>query len=120
MVQKVTTMKSLVALLYLVTAAGTAFALPIDGNAEPCEEHDMAERSVLPREPGDFLMERSTDKREPDNFGNIVKREPDRFSNIIKKEPDRFDNIIKKEPDNFGNIVKREPDRFSNIVKKEP
>jgi hypothetical protein len=169
MVRKVVTAKSLMALLYLISATGTALALPTGGpalgNAEPRDEHDMAERSILPREPGDFLpdlMERSTERRgaepvrgglaidyrrEPDNFGNIVKRDDrygnivkrdDRYGNIVKrddrygnvvKRDDRYGNIVKrddrygnivKRDDRYGNIIKREPDNFGNIIKREP
>ncbi|KAI9864154.1 MAG: hypothetical protein M1813_003471 [Trichoglossum hirsutum] len=59
-------MRALVALLYLIIAAGPTIALPIADpaidDAKSCDEHDMSKRDLLLRDPGNRFG--SLDKRE--------------------------------------------------------
>ncbi|KAI9777759.1 MAG: hypothetical protein M1839_008554 [Geoglossum umbratile] len=107
MVQKAATMKSLVALLYLATAAGPVLALPIA---------DPAERDLLMRDPAEHLFEPV--ERDPGGLSGGV-NERDNFGNIIKKEAEPAEECDPELEARYrgGGAQKRtaeaEPHRFS-------
>ncbi|KAH0538904.1 hypothetical protein GP486_008747, partial [Trichoglossum hirsutum] len=77
MAQKVTTMKTLVALVYLIVAASPALALPIadptPNRAGSHDQRDIAERDLFLRGLGSY-------------FENLDRREPaDRLLELIEK-----------------------------------
>jgi hypothetical protein len=139
MVQKVTTVKSIVALLYLIATAGPTLALPIADLAKPRDEHDITERDVLPRESAYHLLELAN-RGLADNFGNIIRKEAEpatdgygseveardpgvRQNAVAKRQPDMEQSEVEaREPGSRGNAVtKRQPDmKQSEVEAREP
>ncbi|KAI9764103.1 MAG: hypothetical protein M1839_006044 [Geoglossum umbratile] len=120
MVQKVTTAKSIVALLYLITAAGPALALPVAGPAKLRDEHGITERDVLPGGSAPHLLE-LVNRELADNFGGIIGKDTEPV--MEARDPDvRRDVVTKREPDmEDPEIEAREPSvRHNGVTKREP
>ncbi|KAI9860644.1 MAG: hypothetical protein M1813_006069 [Trichoglossum hirsutum] len=138
-------MKAFVALLYLIIAAGPALALPVADpaldNAQPCDEHDMAKRGLLLRDPG--VRQNTVTKREAQptaeepeievrdpgvRHNAVAKREAGRTGTTHKRsaEPEPMDDCdpeveIRSPGNRFNGVTKRSPgNRYGGVTKRSP